>query len=466
MLKTLLRQNFGLIALATALLFSSPSVQAKVSVKSKKQISTSPLLLNLESWMRWQEATSIERFMANISMPGTARGSVMASPEKVSPNYFYHWTRDAAVTMNTVVDLADDAIASGTKSSLNVYLAALVDYVDFSIANQRTVTLTGLGEPKFEADGSAFNAGWCRPQNDGPALRASTLIRFANRLLASGQKAYVAKKLYDGTMASAVKADLEYVSHHWRDANCEPWEEVAGHHFYNQLVQERALKDGAELATALDDPGAANWYASQAEAISVELQKYFNPSTGAFVPTLVQTGGLQGKTSGLDSATILAVLHTSFEPTRAPLIGFNDSRFISTFEALVSAFQPLYSVNTNTVAANVGPAIGRYPEDVYDGLGFANGNPWVLITAAFANASYRIAENQMQAGSPAAAKAWLARGDSFMERVKLHANADGSLSEQIDRQTGYMRGARDLTWSHVEVIQAIRTRNRVRSLIL
>ena len=38
--------------------------------------------------------------------------------------------------------------------------------------------LSGLGEPKFEADGSAFVGSWGRPPRDGPALRAITLMAY------------------------------------------------------------------------------------------------------------------------------------------------------------------------------------------------------------------------------------------------------------------------------------------------
>ena len=35
-------------------------------------------------------------------------------------------------------------------------------------------------EPKFNLpDGDVFTGGWCRPQSDGPGLRASTLIMYA-----------------------------------------------------------------------------------------------------------------------------------------------------------------------------------------------------------------------------------------------------------------------------------------------
>lgn len=41
----------------------------------------------------------------------------------------------------------------------------------------------GLGEPKFEVDGAAFTGSWGRPQRDGPALRATALIAYANWLI-------------------------------------------------------------------------------------------------------------------------------------------------------------------------------------------------------------------------------------------------------------------------------------------
>jgi glucoamylase len=39
--------------------------------------------------------------------------------------------------------------------------------------------------------------GWGRPQTDGPALRATVLIKYANMLLDAGSTSYVTSKLYD-----------------------------------------------------------------------------------------------------------------------------------------------------------------------------------------------------------------------------------------------------------------------------
>ena len=41
-----------------------------------------------------------------------------------------------------------------------------------------------------------------------------------------------------------------------------------------------------------------------------------------------------------------------------------------------------------------------------------------------------------------------------MLRVQLHTNPDGSMSEQIDRFSGYMSSARDLTWNYAALFTA------------
>jgi glucoamylase len=41
----------------------------------------------------------------------------------------------------------------------------------------------GLGEPKLNADETAFTGSWGRPQRDGPALRATAMIAFGEWLI-------------------------------------------------------------------------------------------------------------------------------------------------------------------------------------------------------------------------------------------------------------------------------------------
>ena len=108
----------------------------------------------------------------------------------------------------------------------------------------------GLGEPKFNTDGTPYNCNWGRPQDDGPALCAASLCRLANLFLDDGSpqlNTLVRTKLYDSVLPtnSLIKKDLEYVSHNWGSPCIDLWEESYGNHFYTSLVQRRALRDGA-----------------------------------------------------------------------------------------------------------------------------------------------------------------------------------------------------------------------------
>jgi glucoamylase len=373
-------------------------------------------------------------------------------------------------------------------SARGQWLPRITNYIDFSRTNQLSATaISGLGEPKFNPDGSPYMGDWGRPQNDGPALRALTAIRFARELLSEGQWDYVQSKLYDGQFPtnSLIKADLEYVARHWSDLSFDLWEEVKGDHFYTRIVQAAALTQGAALARTLNDSGAGAFYDSQAEAVINSLASFWDPNLGMIRVTLNRVKGGEAK-RGLDSAIILGVLHAGFKQGPFTVL---DSRVMATALKLETGFAAIYSVNDPARFPNFGPAIGRYPEDIYSGTAnLLQGNPWVLSTAALAQYYYELATmlNQVsqfpiddtnaaflahlalnginvQPGLAFAhgsaemgqlVQALMARGDLFMERIRLHENVDGSLSEQIDRNSGYMSSARDLTWSYASFITA------------
>lgn len=60
----------------------------------------------------------------------------------------------------------------------------------------------------------------CRPQNDGPAERASTFILLADSLTAqkSANGSYVSD-----TLAPAIYKDVAYVASTWKDACFDLW---------------------------------------------------------------------------------------------------------------------------------------------------------------------------------------------------------------------------------------------------
>ena len=164
---------------------------------------------------------------------------------------------------------------------------------------------------------------------------------------------------------------------------------------------------------------------------------------GFIVATLNRVDGLDYKSSNIDTAVILGLIHGDMNDG---FFAWNDKRVLATIEKIVIAFSRLYPINHH--AEIPGIAIGRYPEDRYAGTNFNGGNPWVLCTLTIADALYHHATLLANKGEKENALAVANRADQFVERVRYHANKDGSLSEQIDKDTGYMVSATDLTWNY------------------
>ena len=479
-------------AIAGELFLDSQSPATLQSNQSSPQDSA------FESWVENQKRASVGGLLLNVSPPGVARGAVTASPSRSDPDYYYHWVRDASIVMSSVLDLYNATLSPTEKMK---YEKLIVDFVEFSRRNQLTSNLSGgLGEPKFNLDGSAYSFDWGRPQNDGPALRALTLIRFARVLIDQGHLNWVRLKLYDGLIPthSVIKSDLEFVSHHWREDSFDLWEEVRGQHFYTQMVQRRALLEGATLADDLEDPLAARWYRKQAYDLELSILKFWDESKKYFKVTSEGVGLEARKVSGLDVAVILGCLHGY---AHDHFLSLSDDRVLSTAHAIKRAFSELYLVNRNKA---LGAAIGRYPEDIYDGhsVGLNQGNPWVLATLAFAELYHRVAQEILQAGqvrvtelnlpffadldgikeleiplipgttlkqSEARFKVLVEvmrkNADLYMKRIQHHALPLGRLSEQMNRDTGFMQGASDLAWSYASFLTAVGEREKLNQML-
>jgi glucoamylase len=194
---------------------------------------------------------------------------------------------------------------------------------------------------------------------------------------------------------------------------------------------------------------------------------------------------------------VLGALHGAVHGSGAPdpFFAVTDDRVLATALKIDGAFHTLYGINAQDKdPANLplGTAIGRYPEDHYSGNGPVNlGNPWFLATDAFAEFYYRSAQafekagsvtvsalnapffghlrtasrmsplkagQQLRAGTDGRFEALVQglrdTGDAYLRRVKLHADPNGSLSEQFNRDTGYMQSAGELTWSHASLLTA------------
>ena len=425
----------------------------------------------LEKWMPLQESISLKNLFKNISPLGTSPGVVVASPSQQNPDYWYHWVRDAALVMDLIVD---QYLKSQNPELKARYLNAIWDYVNFSHLNQHTPTPSGgPGEPKFHVDGKAFVGPWGRPQNDGPALRALTLIKFA-RALISETKAEEAWRLF-----GIIKYDLEFVSHHWTEPCFDLWEEIKGQHFYTLIVQYQSMISGAAYVSLVGDSGAAQWYLEQAKKMENVLERHWDKRNSYILSTLNRVGGIDYKKSNLDASVILGVLHANTDSVFA----VDDPRVESSLLRLKQTFKALYSINQS---GPEGVGIGRYPEDKYDGYSSSGeGNPWILITNGFAEYYYRLAKRYQERGMilvtplnqsffkdlgfnlsngnlkkedrvfKSLIERLRAEGDQYFIRVKYHVDSDGQMSEQMNRWSGFLQGARDLTWSYASFLTAL-----------
>ncbi|KAL9931498.1 hypothetical protein V8E36_009663 [Tilletia maclaganii] len=412
---------------------------------------------------------------AHSAVPGVLKGSVIASPSTSKPDYFYAWTRDSAMTMKIVIQAFLDGKKGVSRSLIDAWVNAETIHLRNSLSSS-----SSLGEPKFNADGTLFTGPWGRPQNDGPALRATALMKYARKI--GLEDPLVASKLYKSDLSkpSLIKSDLEYVAHHWQDSNFDLWEEVQATHFFTLAVQKRALAEGAEFATALKDPGAAAYYRKQAAAIDAKLQTFWNKTSNRI--QAYQATPSDFNRVGLDCSVLLGSLHSWNQSTDANGLsshefGPGSDRTLATHRQYVDSFRTLYPLN-KAAAAPQAVGVGRYAEDVYDGVDKSVGNPWFICTTTAAETLYnaqtlfrragtvkvnsvnRAFFDQFVEGVPVGSYAastptykglmggMRTMADGFMELVNTHSYANGSLSEQYSRDDGSAVGARDLTWSY------------------
>ncbi|PVU97162.1 hypothetical protein BB561_000711 [Smittium simulii] len=460
--------------------------------KSSKHIYETEIL---DTWADKQYNISLKKIFANISPDGAKRGSVCASPSKSNPDYFYHWVRDSALTMSFLVDSLDCL-----KGEYINTISKLEDITEFSSSiTQIPNTISGLGEPKYNMDGSAFNDNWGRPQNDGPALRAISLIKYANHLISQRKQIYF---LYCNSNCT-INRDLDYIVENWKAPSFDIWEEVKGTHYYSMMTQIKALEMGQRISALFGDFESAKRYYFTSMEMQLYLEKFWDKNNQIIKSTINWSGGLPGKPRDLDAQAILALLHTWDSDTDF----YNNNtitRTLSTTIGLFKVFMQEYKITSFGLPAI---AMGRYQGDKYNGYdsnGF--GNPWPLLTMSIAELYYKIAngfmleqrilidyttlkfinypfqfkiklkiklsENQTILISHNTVEFWdiikalFYNGEEFLKRVKYHTAIDGSMSEQWNRDSGFNQGAADLTWSYTAFCTMKNERDKIKKNLL
>ncbi|KDQ19153.1 carbohydrate-binding module family 20 protein [Botryobasidium botryosum FD-172 SS1] len=402
---------------------------------------------------------------------GAKAGVVIAAPS-TSPDYRYEWIRDSSLVFKLLVD----TYTSGGDQSLNALTKTWIESqgrIQQLTNPSGSLSTGGLGEPKFQLNETAFEGPWGRPQRDGPALRSTAMISFANYLFTTGESSYVTTTIWP-----IVQLDLDYVQNNWNMTGFDLWEEVDGSSFFTSAAQHRALREGAALATKLGDSARATSYTEQAGNILCFLQAYWNPS-GSYIVSNINT---QVSRTGIDINSVLTAIHIFDAAAGCDAATFQpcSDQALANHYAVVNSFRSIYGINSNQTGA---VAIGRYAEDVY-----YNGNPWYLATFAAAEQLYQaiyqwkttgsipvtsISLNFFQQLFPSAQVGSYASSssefqtivgavqdyaDEFVAIVAKYVGTNGALSEQFDRNTGAPLSAADLTWSYASALTAFNAR--------
>ncbi|RKP28990.1 Six-hairpin glycosidase [Metschnikowia bicuspidata] len=438
-------------------------------------------------------------------------GVVIASPLRTRPNYFYNWIRDSALVMRTLIVQLDE----DTTGNFAFLKTIIENYIEESYHLQRLPNRSGmfddsqrsgLGEPKFMADGKTFDDDWGRPQSDGPGLRAVTIIDYLH-LLERHNETLSSNFLGNSTFVyhEIVKPDLDYVIAHWAAEAFDLWEEINALHFFNSLTMLRALVEGRRFATEV---GESDAFIDALSTTFDSLKSLVTDASTGFAPEtllhIVETPKFKqlGIRGGLDAATLLAALHSheiGRPETETIPFDVDDHRILNTLLYMVSDMKYRYPINNvnSLIQQNGGVGLGRYPEDLYDGYGTSEGNPWFIATASAAEvALYRKQDLVISANNrkffATFCGAWidqmapddsktLAYGsqeysqvisamfsyaNNFLKVVMSHVDTNNHrMLEQFNKYTGYMQGAEDLTWSYSSFYNCARWRFKVAELV-
>ncbi|KAL8926415.1 MAG: hypothetical protein Q9208_002958 [Pyrenodesmia sp. 3 TL-2023] len=410
---------------------------------------------------------------AGSKVAGADPGLVIASPSKADPDYFYTWTRDSALTVSMLVDtfIAGDA---SLQPEIDDYVSAQALLQTVANPSGDLTDGSGLGEPKFHANGTAFTGPWGRPQRDGPALRATALIAYSRWLIANGRQSNVTASVWP-----IIANDLSYVGQYWNRTGFDLWEEVDGSSFFTTAVQHRALVEGQALAEQIGISCPA--CISQAPQVLCFLQSFWN---GAFVTSNINT---QSSRNGRDANSILGSIHTFDPEVTCDDITFQpcSSRALANHKEVTDSFRPIYGINTG-IPKGAAVAVGRYTEDVYMG-----GNPWYLNNLAAAEQLYdalfqferqgfitidstslpffQDLDATISIGTYPSSSAVYnnitsavrAYADGYVGIVQKYTPPDGMLAEQYSRDDGSPVSAVDLTWSYASFLTAIARRSSI-----
>ena len=382
-------------------------------------------------------------------------GCVLASPSwentatQVTQDYVYHWTRDAAIV---AIELSA-AYTAGTLPANQ----PLIDYVTFSATCQASAG--DFDRASFYIDGRA------RPwtdQTDGPALQTLALLTMYGQLDAPTQ----------AIATGLINANLAFLSTAYQGQTFNLWEEEYGYSFFARSAQLRCFQAVAANSVGIAVP---SWLPAALSWLVSALEGHWN---GAYYQSMLPVPADYRAPYDPNIDIVMAVIYGAESVTDPQLLA---TAALIRAQWADSSSKYFYPINGADATSGLGPLLGRYPGDLYDGDtdALVGDHPWAIATANFAELYYRLAakitasrtvpadsrseEFFAQVGITSstapldAATALRAAGDAMLGAIVYHSD-HFELSEQFDAFTGYEKSVSNLSWSYAAYLSAIRAR--------
>ena len=408
-------------------------------------------------WLMFRNIASDGFVFEDPIRPGVLSqpGCILASPSwensatHVRQDYVYHWTRDAAVV---AFELAAGPLPT---------TQALIDYVRFS-----RVCQTSPGDfdrASFLIDGTKRD--WS-DQSDGPAIQTLAVLALYAQLEAPTQQ--VARDV--------IGANLAYLQNAYPNETVNLWEEEKGQSFFARAVQ---LKCFRAIATNTIGIAVPAWIADAITWLDSALAGHWNGSYyRSVIPSPTDKAPYDPNIDIVCAAIYGAV------PVTDPKLLATAARIHQQWSDPASPYS--YPINQDDAQRTpaVGPLLGRYPGDRYDGDTDAliGDHPWAICTANFAELYYRLAHKISTSGTvpqDALAAPFLTQvgvtsatsvtdvitalrdaGDRMLNALIFHSD-HLELSEQFDAFSGFEKSVSNLSWSYAAFLSAVRARKAI-----
>lgn len=387
---------------------------------------------------------------SSLSLPGcvVAAPSFPANTPGVDQDYVYNWTRDAALTTLEVA-------AAHLPTVPGQGVQTLIDYVTFAQTCQNNA-------PQIMSRGCFTIAGQPRnwsDQNDGPALQTVAILTAFDQLDTATQA--IAKEV--------IAKNLAFLLNVYQDPTYNLWEEHAGQSFFARSAQLRCFEAikantyGIPIPEGID--AAIEW-------LQNALASHWN---GTIYVSILPPPPDYDPNIDIVCASIYGAIPCT------------DTKLLATAAQLRSQWADdgspeQYPINAADRERGLGPLLGRYPGDVYDGdvaHSSLGRHPWALCSCNLAELYYRVANvitNSQtvpldtfsepffsQIGvdrntSPTdAITALHSAGDAILRAVIYHSD-HLELSEQFDGVSGWEKSVKNLTWSYAAFLSAVRAK--------